>query len=142
MKKTLALALAAVTLSACAGGYAGENYQPVADVQASAAKKGIPEMEAHQQYRIDLAYCKSLAEQRSVITAGGQQGAVGAVIGAGTGALAGVLRGGGSVAVGAGLGALAGGGGALAHGAIAGNRAKQDITITCLRNRGWDVLAR
>lgn len=140
MKKTLVLALAAATLSACAGGYAGPKYAPVVDIQASAAKKKMPEMEAHQQYRSDLAYCSDLAAERSVITAGGQQGAVGAVIGAGTGALIGVLTS--DVVTGTLLGLAGGGGGALAHGAIAGNRAKQDITITCLRGRGWEVLAR
>lgn len=141
MRRLLTATAIALSLSACAGGYAGQNYKPVVDVAATAQAKRIPEMEAHNQYRRDLAYCQSLSAQRSVITAGGQAGALGAVVGAGTGALAGVVVGG-EAGMGALLGAGAGALGAVTLGGIQGNQNVQDITINCLRGRGYSVLAR
>lgn len=131
-KRTAIVSMVAM-LSACAGGYAGPNYAPVVDVQGSNARGN---------YQADLSYCQSLAKQRSMWTAGGQSAAVGGLVGAGAGALGGVLYGGGNVAegalLGAGLSALTAG----AFGMQQGNEAKQDIVGNCLRARGWNVLAR
>lgn len=141
MRRILTATAIALSLSACAGGYAGKDYTPVVDVQATAHNKRIPEMEMHRAYKADLEYCQGLASQRSVMTAGGQSGAVGAAVGAGTGALAGVVAGG-RAGMGALLGAGAGALGSLTYGAIQGNQAKQDIVMNCLRERGYSVLAR
>lgn len=137
----LSMMFAAVALSSCEGGYAGQNYRPVIDTRATAARNKISEAEAERALKADLAYCQQLSSERSVLTAGGQSAAVGAVTGAGIGALGGVIYGGaagsGSL-IGAGAGALS----ALTYGALQGNSSKQDIVNNCLRNSGHVVLAR
>lgn len=136
MTKSIGISvITSLILSACAGGYAGSDYTPVIDVQQSGRAN-------NRNYDSDLSYCQSLASQRSVLTAGGQSGAVSAIVGAGIGALGGVLVGGGNVAEGALIGAA---GSALSVGtyrAIQANSAKQDIVMNCMRERGWRVVAR
>ena len=140
MKKLTAAALMTIGVAACAGGYAGSDYTPVVDVRASAKAKKLPELEAHQLYRASLEYCQTLGNQRSPLTAGAQNTAVGAVVGAAGGAIGGAIAG--NAGYGAGLGAATGALGAGTYSVIQGNAAKQDIVISCLRDDGWIVRAR
>lgn len=140
MKKLAAVALTAISVTACAGGYAGQDYTPVVDVRASAKAKNIPEMEAYQLYRASLEYCQTLGNQRSPLTAGAQNTAVGAAVGAAGGAIGGAIAG--RPGYGAGLGAATAALGAGTYSVIQGNAAKQDIVISCLRDDGWIVRAR
>jgi outer membrane lipoprotein SlyB len=124
---------AAVGLAACQGGYAGQTYTPVIDVYGTPGKDPAT-------YPSDLAACQQLAEQRGQVGEAARGAGVGAVVGAAGGAIVGAIAG--SPGAGAGYGAATG---ALAGGAGSGlqaNVARQDIVISCMRNRGWNVVGR
>lgn len=124
---------AALGLAACQGGYAGQSYTPVIDVYGSPGKDPA-------NYPTDLAACQQLAEQRGQVGEAARGAGVGAVVGAAGGAIGGAIAG--RPGVGAGLGAATG---ALVGGAgsgIQGNVSRQDIVISCMRNRGWSVVGR
>ena len=131
--KFVVIVAAGLGLAACQGGYAGRSYTPVIDIYGSPGKDPAT-------YQSDLASCQQLAEQRSQVEEAARGAGVGAVVGAAGGAIGGAIAG--SPGVGAGLGAATG---ALAGGAgsgLQGNVSRQDIVISCMRNRGWSVVGR
>lgn len=133
MKRNIAALTATVfMLSACAGGYAGQSYTPVVDVYGSGKDPNL--------YASDLSYCQMLAEQRGQVSDVAKGAGVGALVGSAAGALAGTAAGrpGYGAGVGAGLGALAAGG----FSGHAANQNRQNVVMTCLRERGWAVLSR
>lgn len=131
--KLVVVMAAALGVAACQGGYAGQSYTPVIDVYGSPGKDPAT-------YQVDLAACQQLAEQRGQVGEAARGAGVGAVVGAAGGAIGGAIAG--RPGVGAGLGAATG---ALVGGAgsgIQGNVSRQDIVISCMRNRGWSVVGR
>lgn len=121
------------TVSACAGGYAGNRYQPVIDTV------GSPGMD-QTMYQIDLDACNQLAAQRPQMREAARGFGMGAVLGAAGGAIIGAAAG--HPGKGAGYGAA---GGALLGGAgsgIQGNTARQTVVMSCMERRGWSVLGR
>lgn len=130
----LVVAMAAVLgLAACQGGYAGQNYTPIIDVYGSPGKDPAT-------YPDDLAACQQLAEQRSQVEEAARGAGVGAVIGAAGGAIGGAFAG--KPGLGAGIGAASGAFLGGTGSGLEGNVSRQDIVISCMRNRGWSVVGR
>lgn len=133
MLKAFALFAMSVATAACTGGYADSDYRPVVDVYGSRGKDP-----AHYEY--DQAQCQDLGAQRNQVAEGAGGAVVGGALGAAGGAIIGAFTGnaGTGAALGASTGAVAGG----ASTAHASNRNRQDIVMTCMRNRGWSVVGR
>ena len=119
--RILAIVLATVALTACAGRDARGG--PIVDM------KGVDPL----QYRTDLAECQAYADQVGV----GGRAAGGAAAGAVVGGLIGAAVGDSDTAKrSAGAGAVVGG----ARGTGSALREKQTVVRNCLRNRGYAVL--
>ena len=119
--RILAIVLATVALTACAGRDARGG--PIVDM------KGVDPL----QYRTDLAECQAYADQVGV----GGRAAGGAAAGAVVGGLIGAAVGDSDTAKrSAGAGAVVGG----ARGPGSALREKQTVVRNCLRNRGYAVL--
>lgn len=133
MVKVLALAVMAIAVAACTGGYATSSYQPVVDVYGSPGKDPA-------DYQSDLFQCQQLGSQRSQLEEGAGGALVGGAVGAAGGAIIGAFTG--SAGTGAALGAATGavvGGSSTAY---QSNTNRQDIVMNCMRNRGWSVVGR
>lgn len=133
MLNVLALSAMGVAAAACTGGYADQDYRPVVDVYGSRGKDPA-------QYEYDLAQCQDLGAERNQLAEGAGGAAVGGALGAAGGAIIGAFSGsaGTGAAFGASTGALTGGASTVHR----SNRNRQDIVMTCLRNRGWSVVGR
>jgi len=117
----LAALAAATLLGGCAAQQPGRD--PIVDL------KGVDPA----RYQVDLAECRTYADQVGV----GQDAAVGAVTGAVLGGVTGaVARDSDTAKRAAGVGAVLGG----AHGTLSGLEERDRVVRTCLRNRGYAVL--
>jgi outer membrane lipoprotein SlyB len=132
-RRFVVVVAAGLALAACQGGYAGRTYTPVIDVYGSPGKDPAT-------YSDDLAACQQLAEQRSQVTEAARGAGVGAAVGAAGGAIGGAFAG--RPGLGAGIGAASGAFLGGTSSGFQGNVSRQDIVISCMRNRGWSVVGR
>ncbi len=124
MKRSHVLVLSSfpLLLSACISN--GAHYEPIIDAQRD------------QQYYTDLGDCQHLAEGKNLVDG---DTANQAALGAGLGAVLGILRRGDDLenaAVGAVVGGAIGGGSGLYE----ANRQRQEIVMSCMAGRGYRVL--
>ena len=119
--KALTLVFIPVFLVACAGA----QVKPIVDMQGVNQAK----------YDTDLQQCQACATQQDGAM---KSGATDAAIGVAAGALLGLVTGGtgSNIAQAAGVGAIVGGG----VGLYQGNKAQENIVMTCMRGRGYKVL--
>lgn len=127
MKRVL-IAMAALTLSACAA----QTYNPVVDTGNV----------SQAQYQQDLYECRQYAERISPAGEAAEDALIGAGAGAVLGVVTGALIGGVGVGEGAAVGAAAGGLGGAAHGGLQGTEQQKRIIADCLQGRGYNVLDR
>ncbi len=119
--KVLTLFFIPLFLMACAGA----NVKPIVDMQGVNQAK----------YDADLQQCQAYATQQD---GAAKSGLTDAAMGVAAGALLGLVAGGtgSNIAQSAGVGAIVGGG----YGLYQGNKAQENIVMTCLRGRGYKVL--
>lgn len=136
--RIIAPILMAAAVSACQGGYGGGDYSPVIDYRESEVYRKTGNDDATRAaMAADWKYCDSLHDQRGLATAA--DGVLPAVVGAGLGAAAGAIGGGGPATA---LGAALGGVASLGYTLPQANDNLQDITNQCMRAKGWPVVAR
>jgi hypothetical protein len=126
--KTLAPTMLAVALclSACAD--TGSSYQPVVDMSGH----------TQQAYHRDIAACQETARAARNNTNIAEDAGIGAAGGGALGAVGGAI--GGSPLLGAGVGALAGLVGAGGYEEVTTEKREQRIVTNCMRARGYTVL--
>ena len=108
------------------------NWQPTLDISNSHGK-------TQNDYYKDMSECKTMAYQVVNPTYSTlQNGAIGAAVGAGAGALTGLIFG--NPGAGAATGAVIGSVGAGATTAVTDTSNYKSSYINCLRNRGWNVI--
>lgn len=129
--KRFALAMLLSAIAATA--QAQTTYQPYQPYQAQYQASGTP------TYQQDLAECQAYAEQVSPVQDAAVGALGGAAMGAGLGALTGAAFKGVSVGKGAAIGAIGGGVLGLAGGAYTGHQNQQDVLNNCMRGRGYST---
>lgn len=122
--RVTALLILSAGLAAC--GQTGSNYRPIVDGPMGYA------------YEQDLAQCKQIAEQRSLLNDETKMAALaGAVIGGVVGAVEAENN---TAPGGAAIGALAGGAIGAGGGAIKAHDERKQIVINCMSGRGHRVV--
>jgi outer membrane lipoprotein SlyB len=144
--KRFAFAVALLTITAAQAAQA-QNYQQQYQPYQQQYQPYQQQYQPYQQnqgyqvrnYQQDLAECQAYANQVSPVQDAAVGALGGAALGAGLGALTGAAVKGVSVGEGAAVGAIGGGVLGLAGGAYSGHQNQQDVLNNCMRGRGYST---
>lgn len=130
--------LAASTVAAQAQNYQ-QTYQPYYQQTYQPYQGYQTQNYQTRNYQQDLAECQAYANQVSPVQDAAVGALGGAALGAGLGALTGAAFKGVSVGEGAAVGAVGGGVLGLAGGAYTGHQNQQNVLANCMRGRGYSA---